>query len=265
MTELSNLKSYIIKNLNNGVEPELLKARLKAYGYAPSIVDDMVAQKDMFIPDVEMPNESDPAGGGAPTARPVDDAEFRRLGFFDKLIMVLLDTKRFFSIMPQRGGFFEPVAFALRVLIFISILNFMITLAQGNPIDEIAGAIINSAYLIVAIIAAIFLFSVPNYVALKLFNGQGTYKDTVSVAAYSLAATIIVWIPVLGWIAALYGVYLSITGYSKVHQINTQNVVGAFMIFGFLLLIIMAILALLLWSNVSGILSDTVSIMGSGF
>ena len=266
MTELSSLKSYIIKNLNSGVDPDVLKARLKAYGYASSIVDEMVAQKDMFIPDVEMPDGTIQPIPGAPAANSNSGSneEFQELGFFDKLIMVLLDTKRFFSMMPRTGGLFEPVAFALRVLIFISALNLMITLAQGTPTDEIAGEVINSAYAIVAVIAAIFIFSMPTYVALKLFNGQGTYRDTVSVAAYSLAATIIIWIPVLGWIASLYVIYLSVIGYSKVHQISAQNVVGAFMIFGFLLLIIMAILALLLWSGVNGIISETVSVMGIG-
>lgn len=264
MTELSSLKSYIIKNLNSGVDPEVLKARLKAYGYAPSIVDDMVAQKDMFIPDVAMPDAADPSGNSTPATNPADEAEFQRLGFFDKLIMVLIDTKRFFSIMPREGGFFGPVAFALRVLIFISVFSFIIQLALGNPIDELAGTVVYSVYMILAVIAGIFVFSMPAYVALKLFNGRGTYQDTVSVTAYSLASAIIIWIPVMGWIVAVYGIYLSVTGYSKVHQISTQNVVGSFMLFGFLLLIVMAILALLLWSNVNSILWETVSMMGPG-
>ena len=46
-------------------------------------------------------------------------------------------------------------------------------------------------------------------------------RDRFRVSAYSSVTSLVSWIPVIGWIASLYGIYLAIMGIREVHNTST--------------------------------------------
>ncbi|MDQ3862926.1 MAG: YIP1 family protein, partial [Actinomycetota bacterium] len=47
------------------------------------------------------------------------------------------------------------------------------------------------------------------------------YEATLRVSAYSSETSLVSWIPFIGWIASLYGIYLAIVGIREVHNTTT--------------------------------------------
>jgi hypothetical protein len=47
------------------------------------------------------------------------------------------------------------------------------------------------------------------------------YEGTFRVGAYSAVTTLVSWIPIIGLIASLYGIYLAIMGIREVHNTST--------------------------------------------
>ncbi len=47
------------------------------------------------------------------------------------------------------------------------------------------------------------------------------FAGTFRVSAYSSVTSLVSWIPVIGWIASLYGIYLAIVGVREVHNTST--------------------------------------------
>ena len=84
-----------------------------------------------------------------------------------------------------------------------------------------------------------FLVSIilaPIFAAIGLFIGAGIlhllvmlivgsrnsgFEGTFRVSAYSSVTSLVSWIPVIGWIASLYGIYLAIMGIREVHNTST--------------------------------------------
>ncbi len=71
---------------------------------------------------------------------------------------------------------------------------------------------------------------------------EGTFR----VGAYSSVTSLVSWIPVIGWIASLYGIYLAIMGIREVHNTSTGKaalvvLIPAVVVFLLVLLIVAAI------------------------
>jgi hypothetical protein len=47
------------------------------------------------------------------------------------------------------------------------------------------------------------------------------FEGTFRVSSYSSVTSLVSWIPVIGWIASLYGIYLAIMGIREVHTTTT--------------------------------------------
>jgi hypothetical protein len=80
------------------------------------------------------------------------------------------------------------------------------------------------------------------------------YEGTFRVGAYSAVTTLVSWIPIIGWIASLYGIYLAIVGIREVHNTTTGKAVvvvliPAVVVFLLVLLIIAGIGAAIFFST----------------
>ena len=56
-------------------------------------------------------------------------------------------------------------------------------------------------------------------------SGNAGFAGTFRVSAYSLVTSLVSWIPVIGWIASLYGIYLAIVGVREVHSTISKAVI----------------------------------------
>jgi hypothetical protein len=136
--------------------------------------------------------------------------------------------------MPRSGGYKDPLIFALVILLIPGIIFMIFTLGLSlimAPLFGIVGLFIG---------AAILFFACTKFV-----GGKGDYEGTFRVVAYTSAVNVVSWIPLVGWIAGLYGIYLMVMGIREVHGITIQKAVIAVVI----VVVIMIVLAMIMVST----------------
>jgi hypothetical protein len=70
------------------------------------------------------------------------------------------------------------------------------------------------------------------------------YEATFRVGAYTAVTSLVSWIPFIGWIASLYGIYLAIVGIREVHTTTTGKAALVVLIPVAVLLFIFLVLAI---------------------
>jgi hypothetical protein len=131
----------------------------------------------------------------------------------------------FFRGIRHQGDFVNPLIFAIICYEVSAILGGLLSLV-GVSMGGTQGF---GSFLISIILAPIFA-------AIGLFIGAGIlhllvmlivgsrnsgYEGTFRVGAYSAVTSLVSWIPIIGWIASLYGIYLAIIGIREVHNTST--------------------------------------------
>lgn len=127
---------------------------------------------------------------------------------------VLTKPDDFYQHMPTTGGFVSPVGFLAACLAVLSIIA--VVIIGGNPF-------VFFKFLIIGLIFSFIGAGVLHYIAQKFFAGKGDYEGTYRVVAYAGAVNLLVWIPILGILAALYGFYLQLVGLEKTHGITRSQ------------------------------------------
>ena len=166
--------------------------------------------------------------GGPPPPRTsgvAAGAEFRYTDpvqtFISTVRGVVLQPASFFGGILRQGDFINPLIFALICYEVSAILGGLIGLAFGNR--GFGGFI--SGIIFGAIAAAIGLFIGAGILHLLVMlivgSRNGGYEATFRVFAYSSVTSLVSWIPFIGWIASLYGIYLGIVGIREVHTTTT--------------------------------------------
>lgn len=122
---------------------------------------------------------------------------------------VTTEPRAFFEQMPVSGGLQNPLVF-LAICLGIDALGFLLIGPRGSA----------PAVLIVGIVMSFAYAGVLMLVARQLFSGAGDYEATYRVVAYSHAPTALAWIPLIGPLAALYGLYLAIVGLERVNTFD---------------------------------------------
>lgn len=190
------------------------------------------------------------AGGSDPGQEPrEEDAGFDRANpltsFVRTVREVLFEPVGFFRRLPRVGMSWSPVVFALVCSLISAPFAFL-----AAPYDPLAGNeasfesfvglfsdIRSSAGLAgVAAVAAIFLILAPLSALLGLFISAAIihilvkifvrpadtgFYTTLRVVCYTSATTLLSWIPVVGILASLYGLYLTFVGVREMHGTTT--------------------------------------------
>ena len=143
--------------------------------------------------------------------------------FISTVQRVALQPVDFYRGILRRGDFINPLIFAVICYEIYTILGGLFRLiGVGGDINF--GAYILS--LITAPIgAAIGLFIGAGILHLLVMlivgSGNSGYEATFRVGAYAATTSLVSWIPFIGWIASLYGIYLAIVGIREVHATTT--------------------------------------------
>jgi hypothetical protein len=131
------------------------------------------------------------------------------LRFYDSLVGLLLDPLKFLEKVTTSGSYGGASAF----LACVSCVHALpLALSHGKPfelIPDFAGGF--SMY----VILSVFLFLLS-----KVFKGAGGFKATYIVCAYSAAPKVVTWLPAIGWIFGLYGVYLQFVGIKSCQKLS---------------------------------------------
>ncbi|MCK4500138.1 YIP1 family protein [Candidatus Babeliales bacterium] len=99
-------------------------------------------------------------------------------------------------------------------------------------------------YIFISTFLGLFILSFIMHCFFKIFGGKGSYKESLGVRAYSLAISIFSWIPIVGIIAEIYGLYITVRGGEVKHNLSAGKSVAAVVISLLLpLLLVFAIFA----------------------
>lgn len=128
---------------------------------------------------------------------------------------VMTDPRGFFLAMPRTGGLGNPLMFAVLCL---AIAGFGFLITGGGfrlGVGLIFGGVIR-----LFISAALFLL-----IARWLFEGKGDFAATFRVCAYTAAPAVLLWVPVVKYLALLYMAYLLIVGLQRTHEFDSVKAV----------------------------------------
>jgi hypothetical protein len=129
----------------------------------------------------------------------------------------------FFRSIRREGDFVNPLIFAIICYEVSAILGGLLSLVGVTGTRGFGSFLIG--IILAPIGAAIGLFIGAGILHLLVMLIVGSrnagYEGTFRVGAYSAVTTLVSWIPIIGLIASLYGIYLAIMGIREVHNTST--------------------------------------------
>lgn len=153
--------------------------------------------------------------------------------FTDVVRRVVTRPAEFFSGIPRRGNYLAPLVFALICIEISTILGGLLRLAwqtetmggvrfQGIAYgfgDYIADVILTP----IGAAIGLFIFAGIAHLLVMLFVGGSNsgYESTFRVVAYVSVTSLVNWIPLIGGLLALYGLYLAVVGLREIHSTTT--------------------------------------------
>ena len=175
-----------------------------------------------------------------PTTTPAGDYNLSHPinSFVDVARRVVLQPVRFFAGLPRDRNFVSPLLFALICIEISTILGWLLVISGVgtspgfNPNPQNAGlpSVVAPGSLLASIILApiggavgILLVAIIQQLLVRLIVGRTNsgFEATFRVASYTQVTSLVNWIPFIGPLLALYGIYLSIVGIRETHETTT--------------------------------------------
>ena len=155
--------------------------------------------------------------------------------FVDVVRRVVLQPVRFFAGIPRRGSLLNPLLFALICTEIGAILGGLLSLAGVGgafvtgygfrvPENQGFGEFIGSVVLApVGGVIGVFVVAGIAHLLVRLFVGatNAGFGATFRVASYTSVTSLVSWIPFIGWLLGLYGIYLAVVGIREMHGTTT--------------------------------------------
>ena len=154
--------------------------------------------------------------------------------FTDVVRRVVTSPTEFFAAIPRRGNLLAPLVFALICLEISTILGGLLRLALGSEAAggvrfEGAGRYGFGEFVANVILAPIggaiglFILAAIVHLFVMLFVGDANsgYSSTFRVISYVSVTNLVNWIPIVGGLLALYGLYLAVVGIREMHSTTT--------------------------------------------
>lgn len=167
--------------------------------------------------------------------------------FIDSVKRVILQPSQFFSGIARNGDFLNPLIFALICMEVTVILGGIIAIFGISGNQSIGGLI--GAMIFTPIAGAILLFIWAGILHLLVMlivgSGNAGFEATFRTVSYSSTPALVSWIPFIGALLNLYGIYLAIVGIREMHNTSTGKAalvvlipVAVVLILGLLLLMV---------------------------
>ncbi len=129
----------------------------------------------------------------------------------------------FFRGIRREGDLVNPLLFAIICYEVAAILGGLLSLVGVTGSQGIGSFLIS--IILAPIFAAIGLFIGAGILHLLVMlivgSSNSGFEGTFRVSAYSSVTSLVSWIPIIGLIASLYGIYLAIMGIREVHNTST--------------------------------------------
>jgi hypothetical protein len=211
------------------------------------------------------------SGGGSPpgTSGPPPRAsgsaaavEFRYTDpvqtFIATVQAVVLRPVDFFRGILRQGDLINPLLFAIICYEISAILGGLLSLI-GISGSRGFGAFIVSI-IVAPIGAAIGLFigaGILHLLVMLIVGSRNSgFEATFRVVAYSAVTSLVSWIPFIGWLLSLYGIYLGIVGIREMHNTTTGKAALVVLIPVAVLVLIGLVLAVVIGAVLFSVLSQ---------
>lgn len=178
--------------------------------------------------------------------------------FVDTVRRVVLQPVGFFAGLPRRGVLLSPLIFALICTEISAILGGVLRLAgvgedflagyglqvpENQDFGEFVGSVIFAP--IGGIIGVFVIAGIAHLlVILVVGTTRSGFGATFRVATYTTVTSLVSWIPIIGWLLSLYGIYLSVVGIREMHGTTTGKAVLVVLI-PVIVIVVLALLGLL--------------------
>jgi hypothetical protein len=179
--------------------------------------------------------------------------------FVDVARRVVLQPVRFFGGLPRDQNLLNPLVFALVCIVVSAILSGLLVLLgvqqnpgfNPNPQNAIPSTFAPTSALASILFApiggaiGIFVAAAIQQLLVRLVVGENNqgFASTFKVASYTQVTALVNWVPVIGPLVALYGLYLSIMGIREIHGTTTGKAALVVLI-PFLVVLVVAVIAL---------------------
>jgi len=178
--------------------------------------------------------------------------------FADVVRRVVLQPVAFFAGLPRRGSFLNPLIFALICTEVSAILGGILRLAgvgegfvagygfqvpENQDIGEFIGSVILAP---IGGVIGVFVVAGIGHLLVRLVVGttNSGFGATFRVASYTSVTSLVTWIPLIGGLLGLYGIYLAVVGIREMHGTTTGKAVVV-VLFPVILIVVLALLGLL--------------------
>ena len=196
-----------------------------------------------------------PQGGGGPSPGPSRSAAAAEFDYQDPIQSfiatvqaVVLRPVDFFRGILRQGDFINPLIFAIICYEVAAILGGLLRLVGIGATNQGFGGLIVSIIL-APIFAAIGLFigaGILHLLVMLIVGSRNSgFEATFRVGAYAAVTSLVSWIPFIGGILALYGIYLGIVGIREMHNTTTGKAALVVLIpVAIIFLLVLALIAL---------------------
>jgi hypothetical protein len=143
--------------------------------------------------------------------------------FINTVRNVVTAPADFFRGIRREGDFVNPLIFAIICYEVSAILGGLLSLVGVSGSRGFGSFLIG--IILAPIGAAIVLFigaGILHLLVMLIIGSRNAgFEGTFRVGAYSAVTSLVSWIPIIGLIASLYGIYLAIVGMREVHNTTT--------------------------------------------
>ncbi|MGO9566491.1 MAG: YIP1 family protein [Desulfomonilaceae bacterium] len=153
--------------------------------------------------------------------------------YFQTASKCILTPTSFFSKLPTRDGYLNPILFVAMTLPVATVLTYLwIGLFTGMRLTGMVGILFLASLLFVAglIFVPIFLAIWSGILHLCLYLVGGAregYQATFRVVSYSSVTSVFNAVPFVGNLASLWGLVLTVIGLRETHKTTTGKAVAA--------------------------------------
>lgn len=171
---------------------------------------------------------------------------------------VIQRPSEFYRKMPTTGGYNDPLTFAALSYLIYGLLSGIFGRGMMGDMYGYGGvrefgfstAIMTAIMAPIVGIISIFIGAAIFYVIYRVLGGSGTYEGTVRFISYATAIMAVSWIPLIGWIFGLYGIYLYIVGGMFVHDVSMVKSAIAVLLPTVVIILLAVIAAMFVLSSV---------------
>jgi hypothetical protein len=178
--------------------------------------------------------------------------------FADTVRRVVLQPVGFFAALPRRGSLLNPLIFALICTVISAILGGILRLAgvgegfvagyglqvpENQDFGEFIGSVIFAP---IGGVIGVFVVAGIGQLVVRLVVGatNSGFGATFRVASYTGVTSLVSWIPIIGGLLSLYGIYLAVVGIREMHGTTTGKALLVILI-PVIVVVVLALLGLL--------------------